>query len=76
MNLNFNISPTYYGDGSIVDAMKNKNWAFEVEFSDSTSKIRTIISLDQALELRDNIDKAVKAHKQACALSGTLNDLI
>lgn len=69
MNLNFNISPTYYGDGSIVDAMKNKNWAFEIQFSDSQTKIRTIISLDQALELRDNINKALETYQQAKELN-------
>jgi hypothetical protein len=49
--------------------MKNKNWAFEIEFSDSTSKIRTIISLDQALELRNNINKALEAYQQAKELN-------
>lgn len=69
MNLSFNISPTYYGDGSIADAMKNKNWAFEVEFSDPHTKIRTIIGLDQALELRDNIDKAIEAYEKTTGLT-------
>jgi len=69
MNLSFNISPAYYGDGSIGDAMKNKNWAFEVEFSDPHTKIRTIISLDQVFELRDDIDKAIKAYEKTTGLT-------
>lgn len=72
MKVNFNISPASYGNGSIVDAMKNKNWAFEIEFSDPSTKFRTIITLEQASELKDDINKAFKAYEQASELNVTI----
>lgn len=78
MSVNFNLSPEYYHEDVIRDCIRTKsgNCNFELEISSSFGKIKTSIDLNQAIELKNKIDKSITEWREIRALSGTLNDLI
>lgn len=64
IKLKCNISPSYYGDGSLVDSMKNNNWSFEIEFSDEITKVKKIVTLEELVEFKNDIDKSIEAYQR------------
>lgn len=78
MSVNFNLNPEYYHEDVIRDCIRIKsgNCNFELEISSSFGKIKTSIDLNQAVELKNKIDKSITEWREIRALSGTLNDLI
>jgi len=72
MNVDINISASNYDENSLLNSMKNLDWSFELKLADSNTNvktiIKTIISLDQLLELRSKIDSTLEAYKKASSM--------
>lgn len=80
MNISFKLSDCInheYDDRAIVNIIKNSNFIFELKVTDSENTTKIIkISLEQAVDLKNQIDKSIFDFRMIDALSGTLNDLI
>jgi hypothetical protein len=67
--ITFETSPLYYGKNNITDAFqKGEYFGFELAFCDEKSTQRNILTLDQVLELKKQIDNALIACDEGIAI--------
>jgi len=55
MKINIEPHASRYGNNSLTDSFKNKDWKLEISFEDEVTKFSKIISLEEA----DNIQKMI-----------------
>jgi hypothetical protein len=56
--------PTRYGNNNFTEAFEKKEIAFELELSDLQSTQRNIISLDEVVHLKEQIENAMDAYNE------------
>ena len=66
MTANFKLNSNFYDDNTIVNIMKSGNRTFELEVEDSISKVKTILTLQQAINLRNQINNVTDDWQQMC----------
>lgn len=58
------LSSREYGDGKIVDSVLNKKFGFELNIENEFERNRRILTLEQLVELRNSIDRALEAFNE------------
>lgn len=62
--ITFQTSPTFYGENNITLAFQNGEIGFELEIEDDTCRHRDILTLENALELKRQIENALIAYDE------------
>ncbi len=57
-----NVGPTYYGGQNLFHCMKEKVLGFELELKDEITVQRFILSLDDVLSLKAQIESSLTAY--------------
>ena len=60
--IKFGTYPTFYGKDNITFAFQNGELGFELEVGNETYRHRSILTLENALELKEQIENALDAY--------------
>ena len=60
--ISFGIHPTRYGNNNITEAFENKELGFELEVRNFNSVLRNILTLEEVLNLQEQINTALDAY--------------
>ena len=72
--IKFGTYSTFYGENNIAFAFKNGELGFELEVSDETYRHRSILTLENALELKEKIENALSAYDEFMKSYGKQKD--
>jgi excisionase family DNA binding protein len=64
MEIKFGLHPLRYGNDNITDAFVNKQVGFELELRSDNLIFRKILSLDDTVRLKDNLELALKNYEE------------
>jgi hypothetical protein len=56
------VYPTRYGNNNVTEAFENKELGFELEVRNFNSVLRNILTLDEVLNLQEQINTAIDAY--------------
>ena len=62
--ITFGIHPTRYGRNNITEAFEKKELGFELEVRNFNSVLRNILTLEEVLDLQEQINKAIDAYNE------------
>ena len=62
--IKLHLFPTRYGNDNLTEAFQKKEIAFELELSDLQSTQRNILSLDEVLHLKEQIENAMDTYSK------------
>lgn len=62
--IKFGTYPTFYGENNITLAFENGEIGFELEVGDETYRHRSILTLENALELKRQIENALSSYEE------------
>ena len=65
--------PTRFGNDNITEAFHNKKIGFQLELTNETSIQRNLLSLDDVIELKRQIDSAITAYDEFMDLNSKLS---
>lgn len=60
--IKFGTYSTFYGENNIALAFQNGELGFELEVGDETYRHRSILTLENALELKEKIENALDSY--------------
>ena len=60
--IKFGTYPTFYGKDNVTFAFENGELGFELEVGNETYRHRTILTLENALELKKKIENSLDAY--------------
>ena len=72
--ITFQTSPTFYGDNNVTLAFQKGEIGFELMIEDDTCRHRDILTLENALELKRQIENALSAYDEFMKSYGKQND--
>ena len=56
------VHPTRYGNNNAVEAFEKKELGFELEVQNQNSNLRNILTLEEVLNLKEQINNAIDAY--------------
>ena len=62
--IKFGTYPTFYGENNVPHAFEKGEMGFELEVSDETYRHRSILTLENALELKEKIESALSVYDE------------
>lgn len=65
--------PTRFGNDNVTEAFYNKKIGFQLELTNETSIQRNLLSLDDVIELKRQINSAITAYDEFMDLNSKLS---